>query len=341
MKKATLPLVILTSLLASCGQQENPQTTSKGFSGNIQFLKENNLIPSENNHVYIIDGKDNSVSELKIKSSKESIESLSYSNNPEVEYVPVKNFIFQESIIKGEMRSQALACSTSTQESSVEPFYKNTFTGAKGFKFNVSLPNSSNVTNYGGGVGHIYGGYASSTSNVESGFQYTSSNDWQPYIRVVGMTNNGYPETSTGGQWSGSWMIPSARFPAGSQVSLTSNSTIGSDGYHYIITTYSYGFSTYNFGYKDNPASPKISYLKPSNTANITVRKVIGLAYQGTTPLAKGAKIINASITDSQYVNSQGTLLTWNRNACVNNTANYYVSPSTTAPSNQDLVTIQ
>ena len=336
MKKVILPFVILTSLLASCGQQE-VNTNSTSASEAAIFLKDNNIIPSPTRHIYLIDSTDKTVSEIKAKSPSSSIGSLSLdANSLEIEIV--KDAIFtEEKSSQNSLSLQAVACTSTSQERSLEPYYKNSILGSKGFNFDVKLPTDSEVTNTTQAKGHIYGGYATSSANVENGFQYNGGNIWQPYFRVANLTPSEYgPNTS--GVWKNSWMIPSIYFPGGDTINLTSSTYIGSDGKHYIVANYLYRNTYYTFGYRDDAAW--ITSLKPSNISNITVRKVIGLAYQGSVALPKGAKITNASITNSLYLNAQDTYSTWNRNSCYNNTTNYTVSITGTAPLTQDLVSV-
>ncbi|WP_156103607.1 hypothetical protein [Deinococcus sp. YIM 77859] len=330
-------LVLLTAMLAACGTTPTAQSgeavdipsTSSATQPDVNaFVQLAGVQPDRNNLLLLIDGSTDQVYQIEPKGE-------SGINAQSVGYVavPYTDVQFTKTTTNGAGRAlQALAtCGASTEG----PYYKNIKQGGVGWDFDAILP--YDTTGYGP---HLYGGYRTSTVNMEIGLQYNTGNTWQVYMRIAQGANNQYAPDTGGVYTTKGWNMGKYYFANGDTVHYNTRSVIGSDGGHYIISKFSNTITgaSYTIGYKGTATSNDfdVSSLRPSNSANIELRKVVSLASPTT-----GSKIVNAKIRNTTYATSSGTSSSWPSNFCAANYGSFVVSYDTAAPAGADTVTIR
>ncbi|QLG13308.1 hypothetical protein HLB42_20475 (plasmid) [Deinococcus sp. D7000] len=299
------------------------------------FVQSTGVMPSSNHVLLLIDGASDRVYRIEQKaSSGVSAQSAGYTAVPEDD-VQFNQTALPLPAPQANVQPQALVtCSTSTTQEGA--YYRNAKLGGIGWDFDAILP--YDTTNIGP---HVYGGYQTSgvnSVNMEVGLQYNTGNIWQTYIRIAQNGNSEYAPVTGGTYSTKGWKMDKYYFANGDTVHYQTRSYISSDGAHYITGQFSTPNKSYTVGYKGTAtgATWNVSSLRPSNAANITVRKVISLADPVT-----GSKIVNAKIRNATYLTSSGASLTWPNNYACANYGTSRVTYDNAAPAGGDTVTIQ
>jgi len=307
-----IALLTLTAALVACGQgATSTQPLASGADGDrnlslIQSAKELGRLtkagPSDT--VYLIDGASAKVYTVTYKSAPRSLalgapglEVASVEPQTDVQYE-------HRTLTAGALVTLAATCGASDG-----PYYKNVYQGGIGFLHDFILPPSADPGGSGASA-FLYGGYSTSTANVEVGFQKVyPDTTWQMYMTI--RSGGRYAAPDTNGVWDSSgWKFNNVRAAGGSTINFNSRSEIGSDGQQYLITDVVSGSNTYKVGYRTGGTTTiDISSLRPSNSANIEVRKVAALA--GGASLTVNSTLNLAKFRNSQYRSGTGTLVTW------------------------------
>lgn len=304
----------LTAVLAACGQAPSASQPQQPIYKNttrtelLRSAQELILLTQAKpeDEVYLIDGDTNQVYQVQSAPPADGSAAILRAQNVKiVSLTRASNVSFEQELIPApSLKAQAATCGSSDG-----PYYKNVYqNGATGFRHDIILPASTNVATSNTGA-FLYGGYATSSNNVEVGFQRTASEStWQMYFAIA--ASGRYDAPDTNGTWSSAgWRMNDVRAYGGTTVNFNSRTEIGSDGLHYLVTDVSSGSNSYKIGYRTGGTlNLNISSLRPSNAANIEVRKVVALAGGG---LTSASYINDAKFRLSQYRSASGTLATW------------------------------
>jgi len=318
--------IMTISLLAACGQANPPSASAPTALPDVSSLVQATGIQPDANHVLVlIDGATDLAYRIETSPARFGSQALNYVA------VPTSDVQLQTTQTQGP--AGTLGAQASCLASSEGAYYKNVQQGGVGWDFDAILP--FNTTNVGP---HVYGGYKTSSVNMEVGMQYNTGNVWELYMRLSQGSLNQYAPDTGGVYTTKGWNMSKYYFANGDTVHDQTRSLIGSDGGHYIVGTFSTSSKSYTIAYKGTASANDfdVSSLRPSNSANIELRKVISLA----SPVS-GSKIVGAKLRNTTYATSSGSSVVWPSNFCGANYGSFTVTYDGAAAAGADTVSIQ